>query len=85
MPILSSFKQIKDLEVRNNKITSLSCKIIASNMKHLKAIDIRGNAVGDEGVITLVKGIPHLKSFMISETRCTNLSAQAIVNGLADL
>ncbi len=54
-------------------------------MTHVKSIDIRGNPVGDEGVIWIIKGVPHLKSFMISETKCTNLSAAAIVKGLPDI
>lgn len=66
MPAISSFKHIKDFEIRNNKITSFSCRLIASNMSHVKLIDIRGNPVGDDGVIAIIKGIPHLKSFMIS-------------------
>lgn len=47
MPIISSFKNIQDIEIRNNKITSFSCKLIANNMRHLKVVDIRGNQVGD--------------------------------------
>ena len=85
MPVLSSFKNVKDLEIRNNKITSLSCKLIASSMTHVKSVDIRGNKVGDQGVIFLIKGLPHLKSFMISETGCTNTTASEVVKGLSNL
>lgn len=85
MPVLSSFKGVKDFEIRNNRITTFSCKLIASNMLHLKSVDIRGNRVGDEGVIYLVKGLPHLKSLMISETGCTNRSARAVIDNMTDL
>lgn len=66
MPIISSFKNIQDVEIRNNRITSFSCKLIANNMRHVKVVDIRGNRVGDEGITTIIRGLPHLKSFMIS-------------------
>ena len=70
---------MKDFEIRNNKFTAFSCKLIASNMMHVKSVDIRGNKVGDEGVIIITKGLPNLKSFMISETGCTNAAAKEIV------
>lgn len=54
-------------------------------MSHVRTIDIRCNNIGDEGVIAIVKAIPQLKSFMISETKCTSLSASAIYTHLKDI
>lgn len=85
MPKLASFTNVSELEIRNNRITTFSCRLIASNMAHIKSVDIRGNRVGDEGVLHIVKGIPHLKGLLISETNCTNQSLRVIVQGLTSL
>ena len=84
MPILSSFKNVSALQIRNNKITEFGCRLIAANMNYLKTIDIRGNKVGD-GIIKIIESIPTLKSFTISETGCTNLTAKAIIKYMHEI
>jgi Leucine-rich repeat (LRR) protein len=51
---IGGFKNLQELEIRNNKITVLSCKVIASHLGFLKILDLRGNGIGDEGVIKIV-------------------------------
>lgn len=58
--------KVTSLELRNNFITELSCKIIAFNINYLTKIDIRGNKVRDTGVITLAKHNLCLKEFFVS-------------------
>ena len=54
-------------------------------MKHITTLDIRGNNVGNEGIVKLAEGLPQLRSFMISETKCGNIGAEAIINNLPNL
>lgn len=82
---IGGFKNLQEFEIRNNKITMLSCKVIASHLNFLKVLDLRGNLVGDEGVSKIVEGIPNLKSLMVSETGMTDVSAMLVVRGLEAL
>jgi hypothetical protein len=62
----SNFRNLQTIEIRNNKISALACKLIANHMNFLEAVDIRGNKIGDEGILIIVRAIPSLKSLMIS-------------------
>jgi len=66
VPILANYKNLKEFEIRNNKISCLSCNLIVNNLPFLLTVDIRGNLITDKGIIKLVRGIPKLKSFFIS-------------------
>lgn len=85
IPKFSSFKNVQEFEIRHNKLTVLSCRLIASNMKHIKVLDIRGNNVYDDGIARIAEGLPNLRSFMMSETKCSNVGAQAIIDNLPNL
>ena len=74
IPILANYKNLKEFEIRNNKISCLSCSLIVNNLPFLLTVDIRGNKINDKGIIKLIKGLPKLKSFFISETLASNES-----------
>jgi|JI6StandDraft_1071083.scaffolds.fasta_scaffold09693_7 hypothetical protein len=59
------FPYLLALEMRNNRITQLSCKLIAANLSHLHKIDIRGNKVGDDGIGTIARSVSLMKEFYI--------------------
>ncbi len=82
IPILCNYKNLRELEIRNNKISCLSCSLIANNMSFLQVVDIRGNKIGDKGIIKIIQRIPNLKSFFISETLATDVVGEEVVRGL---
>lgn len=82
MPKIASFKNVQQFQIRNNRITAFSCKVLASNLFHIKKLDIRGNKIGDEGVLIIVKSLSQLKDLLISETGCTNVALKGVLEGL---
>ena len=66
IPIISTFTNIKELEIRNNKITALTCNIVANDMKFLSVLDLRGNKLGDTGISKIVSAMKNLKALYIS-------------------
>ncbi len=74
IPILAHYKNLREFEIRNNRISCLSCNLIANNMPFLLSVDIRGNNISDKGIIKLIQSIPKMKSFFISETLATDLT-----------
>jgi len=82
LPIVSTFRNIKEFEIRNNRITALTCNIIANEMRFLLVLDLRGNRVGDAGISKLVTGIARLKRFFISETGITDVTGLLICQHL---
>lgn len=85
IPRLSNFKNLKEFEIRNNKISCLTCSVIANNMPFLVSVDIRGNKISDKGILKLIRGIPKMKSFFISETLATDLSGEEVADKLPEL
>jgi hypothetical protein len=85
IPKIACFRNIRELEIRNNSITSLSCKVIVSNMSFLQCLDIRGNKVGDKGLEYVIDGMPHLKSLMISETEATDVTGRLVAEKMDNL
>ena len=83
--ILANYKNLRELEIRNNKISCLSCNLIANNMPFLVSVDIRGNNISDKGIVKLINSIPKMKSFFISETLATDLTGLEVANELNDL
>lgn len=51
---------MKKVEIRNNRITNLTCKVFAFNLTNLTKLDIRGNNVGDEGALVIAKNLKSL-------------------------
>jgi Ran GTPase-activating protein (RanGAP) involved in mRNA processing and transport len=79
---IKHFPLLSSIELRNNRITSLSCKLIGSNLAHLSKVDIRGNKVGDNGVCIIAKNIRGMKEFYICETDATDHSVDVIIENL---
>lgn len=78
IPKIGCFTNLKELEVRNNFITSLSCRIIANSLSFLNSLDIRGNMIGDAGIEIIAKGLSKLKSLFISETGATDRGGKIV-------
>lgn len=85
IPTLSCFKNLKEFEVRNNYLTSLSCKIIVNNLNFIQTLDIRGNRIGDSGLIVIAAGLPKLKNLLISETEATDEGGRKIAESMSHL
>lgn len=79
------FPHLTAIELRHNRITELSCKLIGANLPHLLKVDIRGNKVGDNGVAAIARNISQLREYYICETGATDLSIDVILEHLKQL
>lgn len=64
---LSHFPKLIKLELRYNKITEISCRLIASNLKNLSKLDIRDNKLKDSAVIVIAKNLKNLTELYVCD------------------
>lgn len=61
------FNNLVSLELRNNKITEISCRLIAVSLNNLHRLDIRGNKLKDNSMNMIAKRLTKLKELFVCD------------------